>query len=282
VSETKAESASVNYFGSPGGDPLTALGVRKAVHTLGKRADLAAGRQYLASKLLASPLYNVSSGEPLAPSSGSTALTIFQIRAGWVCQFHTLASGRKAIIDILLPYDIIGLDTALGVRPLQATLALTSVTASVLQGQNTLHDLMGCRHTALYINWLLALRQQRTDQLLMSISSLDARGRVSTMLLDIYTRLRRRKLITGSTYNLPLTQLQIGSYLGLTVVHINRVLRSLREERVAHVEKHCVSILDLHRLRVLAQRETVESAVTAPDVKHPSSATALTNSEVAA
>jgi CRP/FNR family transcriptional regulator, anaerobic regulatory protein len=280
LSGTKAESASGDYLRSREGNPLTALGVGTA-HTLGKmQPDLAAGRRNLISKFLPSPLYNVSSGQPLATSDGSTR-AIFHIRAGWVCQFHNLASGRKAIIDIFLPGDVIGLDTALRVRPVQATLALTSVTASVLRGQNTLHDLMACQHTALYINWLLAQRQQRADQLLTSISSLDARGRVATMLLDIYTRLRRRRLITGSTYNLPLTQVQIGSYLGLTVVHINRVLRSLREERVAHVEKHCVSILDLARLRALAQRETLENS-TVPNYRGSSSATALTDSEAAA
>jgi CRP/FNR family transcriptional regulator, anaerobic regulatory protein len=242
--------------------------------------DLADGRRNLISKFLPSPLYNVSTGQPLASSDGST-YAIFHIRAGWVCQFHNLASGRKSIIDVFLPGDVIGLDTALQVRPLQATLALTSVTASILRGQSTLYDLMGCQHTALYIVWLLAQRQKRADQLLTSNSSLDARGRVATMLLDIYTRLRRRRLITGSTYNLPLTQVQIGSYLGLTVVHINRVLRSLREERVAQVEKHCVSILDLGRLRALAQRDTPESS-TVPNFEGASSATALMNNEAAA
>jgi CRP-like cAMP-binding protein len=239
------------------------------------RADLAVGRRNLMSKLLPSPLYNICSGQPLATSHEST-YTIFHIRAGWVCQFHNLASGRRAIIDIFLPGDVIGLDAALQVRPLQATFALTSVTASVLRGQNALHDLMCCQFTALYITWVLAQRQQRADQFLTSISSLGARGRVATMLLDVYTRLRRRRLITGFTYNLPLTQVQIGNYLGLTTVHINRVLRSLREEGVALVEKHCVSILDLARLRALAERATLES--TDPNYRDPSSATALTNS----
>ena len=95
------------------------------------------------------------------------------------------------------------------------------------------------------------------------------------MLLDFYTRLRRRRLITGSTYNLPLTQVQMGSYLGLTVVHINRVLKSLRNDQIAQMEKHCVSILDLDRLRALAQCEAV------PVFKPHLSETALTNSEAA-
>jgi hypothetical protein len=100
------------------------------------------------------------------------------------------------------------------------------------------------------------------------------------MVLDFYRRLRRRKLITGSTYNLPLTQLQIGSYLGLTVVHVNRVLRSLRDERIVQLEKQCVSILDLERLMSLAADGWPENLVAHID-ERSSNEIALSNSEAA-
>jgi DNA-binding transcriptional regulator LsrR (DeoR family) len=77
-----------------------------------------------------------------------------------------------------------------------------------------------------------------------------------------YERLSRRGLVTGTTYNLPLNQAHIGAYLGLTVVHVNRVLRSLREERIANVEKHAVTIFDVEGLKRLA-RDTRISAATA-------------------
>ena len=52
-----------------------------------------------------------------------------------------------------------------------------------------------------------------------------------------------------------MTQVQIGNYLGLTVVHINRVLRSLRDDQIINLEKHCVTIIDLARLTSLARNE---------------------------
>ena len=65
--------------------------------------------------------------------------------------------------------------------------------------------------------------------------------------------------------NLPLTQSQIGQYLGLTVVHINRILRSLRAQRVVYLEKHCVAILDVQQLTSLAQYgEIVRSSAAGP------------------
>ena len=43
----------------------------------------------------------------------------------------------------------------------------------------------------------------------------------------------------------------MGNYLGLTVVHINRIVRSLRDEQIVNLEKNCVTILDLERLTIL-------------------------------
>ena len=72
------------------------------------------------------------------------------------------------------------------------------------------------------------------------------------MVLDLYKRLKQQGLVTRLSYNLPLTQVQIGAYLGLTVAHVNRVLRSSRDEHIVILEKHCATILDLERLTRLA------------------------------
>ena len=58
---------------------------------------------------------------------------------------------------------------------------------------------------------------------------------------------------------MPLTQQHIGQYLGLTVAHVNRVLRSLRSDRIALLEKNSVTILDLERLGKLAREREMSS-----------------------
>jgi len=140
-------------------------------------------------------------------------------------------------------------------------MTLTSVNTEVIDAAREFTDLMTCRPTALYVAWLLGRRQRRSDRLLAAVSSLDARGRLATMVLDFYARLRRQRQITGSSYNLPLTQIQIGAYLGLTVAHVNRVLRSLRDERIVQLEKHCVTILDFERLTRLTLSGGIASSV---------------------
>jgi CRP-like cAMP-binding protein len=178
---------------------------------------------------------------------------IFRLRTGWACRFTDLANSRRTIVGVYIPGDVIGLDALLRTRPLKNILMLTSATAEVIPAEDGLMKLMTHRSTALFVVWLLSERQRRADRLLAAISSLDAPGRIATMVLDLHARLRRRRLITGSTYNLPLTQVQIGQYLGLTVVHVNRVLHSLRTKRILDLEKHCVTILDFDRLTSLTQ-----------------------------
>ena len=54
------------------------------------------------------------------------------------------------------------------------------------------------------------------------------------------------------TFNLPPTQEQLGDHLGLTMVHISRTLRALREAKLVISHHHVVIILNLARLRAMA------------------------------
>ena len=232
----------------PPGQNLRAYGLRRSRQL---HDELTFGQQKLNALFRDSQRHTFKPAELLGTANGWSD-GIYYLRAGWASQFRHLGDGLRAIVDVYLPGDVIGLDRILRLRPLEDVLTLTSVTIEAIPVEDALVELMTDQQIVLYLVWLLGRRQQRTDRLLAAISCLDARGRLAMMMLDFFTRLRRRKLITGSMYNLPLTQVQIGQYLGLTVVHINRVLRALRDAEIANLEKHCVTIIDLGRLTRLA------------------------------
>jgi len=60
----------------------------------------------------------------------------------------------------------------------------------------------------------------------------------------------------------PLNQSLIADVLGLSDVHINRVLRKLREQNLLIVREGEVSILDLRGLRNLARYRSLEGRQT--------------------
>jgi CRP-like cAMP-binding protein len=230
--------------------------------------DLLAGKREFTARFQSDARQSIKAGNSLTgvdKSNDFDRCVVYRLRSGWACQLRKLCNGRKAILDIYLPGDVIGLDAALNTRPTENVVALTSIAVDAMILEEGLYGLMTHQHTALYVAWLLGQRQRRADRLLSAVTSLDARGRLAVMFFDFYRRLRVQKLISSPTYNLPLTQSQIGSYLGLTVVHVNRVLGVLRQQHIVNFEKHCVNIVNLEELTKLAQyRVTVRQSTAIP------------------
>jgi CRP-like cAMP-binding protein len=120
---------------------------------------------------------------------------------------------------------------------------------------DSFYRLMENREISLCFTSLLVEARRRSEELAARIARLEAPERVAAMLVDLYDRLRRRRLISHSTYNLYLTQQQIGDHLGLTGETVNRVLRWFAREDIAFVERYVVIIRDMPRLRRLARGE---------------------------
>ena len=120
---------------------------------------------------------------------------------------------------------------------------------------DSFYRLMENREIALCFTSLLVESRRRSEELAARIARLEAPERVAAMLIDLYDRLRRRRLVARFTYNLYLTQRQIGDHLGLTPETVNRVLHWLSREDIAFVHGYVVIIRDMPRLRRLARGE---------------------------
>lgn len=79
---------------------------------------------------------------------------------------------------------------------------------------------------------------------IVNLGSRKAPARVANLLCELACRLKRSPLDREHDYALPLTQQQLADILGLTVVHVNRTLKLLREENLVTIRHHHVSILD--------------------------------------
>jgi CRP-like cAMP-binding protein len=101
---------------------------------------LALGRRELSARFRASPPCIFRAGEILVAAARSSDV-IHHLRGGWACQFRDLPDGRRAIVDIYLPGDVIGLDAALRIRPLEEVMALTSLTIETINTANALSEL---------------------------------------------------------------------------------------------------------------------------------------------
>lgn len=85
------------------------------------------------------------------------------------------------------------------------------------------------------------------------IGRLDAAGRLAHFLLETYHRLGAVGSTCDGTFAFALTQQDLGEALGLTSVHVNRMLRRLREGGMAEFARGTVRILDHDRLARLGE-----------------------------
>ncbi len=88
---------------------------------------------------------------------------------------------------------------------------------------------------------------------LFRLGRLDALGRVAHFLCETNARLVSAGLSDGRRFALGITQLDLAEICGLTNVHVNRVMRQLREEGLCVFRSSLVEILDPQRLAARAQ-----------------------------
>lgn len=88
---------------------------------------------------------------------------------------------------------------------------------------------------------------------LLSIGRRTAVARIAHLMCELYVRLDLVGEVDGTSFAFPATQLDIADATGLTSVHVNRMLRQLRDEGMMTFRNGRVEIHDLKRLEKVAE-----------------------------
>ena len=210
------------------------------------------GVRLLRDAFLKGTLENIDRDRSLFSASGTDG-SAFLIRKGIAQRSFSLRNGPPVILDLLIPGDIAGLEGLLPQHRYQ-----TIVSTGNLSGYRLAADIMkelmtdpAIDRTVLQTIMEAAARMVRLN---IALGRLDARERIASMVLDLYDRLRQRRLIRRTSFDLPLTQDEIGNHLGLTLEHVNRTLRRMREDHLLILDRGAVVLLDIRRLREMVQR----------------------------
>jgi CRP/FNR family transcriptional regulator len=175
---------------------------------------------------------------------------VYRLLTGWACRTRTLRDGRDQCILIFLPGDLFAIKSMFAERHPDAVQTLSAATIERVHHLD-LHKL--CRddpdvclrclsqsveEERLLNNWIVALGQGSAEE------------RVAMLLLDFYRRLQMSESIPegASSYAMPLTQAQLADHLGITPIHVNRILKMLRERQIVRIKDGTVHIPDMPAL----------------------------------
>lgn len=170
---------------------------------------------------------------------------------GWAARYRFIENGSRFIHALVLPGDTCNVD-ALRFDTLEyGVMMLSSGTVAVLPRRRA--DALFAAHPAIRnAFWSLALAENSMlAEWSASIGRRSALHRVAHFLCELLVRLRLIGEADGFAFGLPLTQEQIGDSLGLTGVHVNRTINSLRLMGLVTVHHRRVTIHDWTELSAL-------------------------------
>ncbi|ANI79553.1 Crp/Fnr family transcriptional regulator [Sphingobium sp. EP60837] len=171
---------------------------------------------------------------------------IYRIDEGWACRYRLLPDGRRQITGLFLPGDICEPHWALGKRPSQPIVALTNVRATNLPSSP--HGVLPAESQQACWKGLADMIERQTNWL-VTLGRKTAIERLAHLLLELFERMRSSGLSYGQQCAMPLTQMEIADMTGLTPVHVNRTLQTMRQRGLVELQSKWLRIPDLAALR---------------------------------
>ena len=167
---------------------------------------------------------------------------------GFMCRYMDARDGYRQLMAYQIPGDFVDLH-GFPTRFIDHDIGtITEVTVGLVPHARIAAIMEDSPNLAKKLWFSTMLDAALHREWIFRIGRLDAMGRLAHFLCETHRRMRAIGRARDGAYDLPLTQQDLGETCGLTSVHVNRVLRRMREEGVATVARGVATIHDDARL----------------------------------
>ena len=185
-------------------------------------------------------------------AEGMVPRSVFLLKEGMAIRYRNMADGGRQIITFLIPGDLCDMHVFLLKAMDHSIGTITPVRVAPISRESIM-GLFGHNPRISAALWWSSLQEEAMlRERIISLGRRDARGRVAYLLCELLWRHAAIGLTNGEMFRLPLTQTELGDTLGLTPVHINRVLKDFRERRLIAIEHRTLNLLDVPALQDIA------------------------------
>jgi CRP-like cAMP-binding protein len=186
-------------------------------------------------------------GDPLTES-----YTLFD---GWVMLYKSLKDGKRQILRFALPGDFLGYQIGENVPSNHSALAITDITVCGFPHPS----LMELFTQQPELGMRLATLQQRDMSYcyehMMSVGQKSALESISSILVELHERSIERDPVGKGADYFPLSQEEIADYVGITFVHVSRVMKEMRNSGMIETGNRKIRVKDIDALREAAKIE---------------------------
>jgi CRP-like cAMP-binding protein len=178
---------------------------------------------------------------------------------GWACRYRVLHDGRRSVIAFLMPGDMCGfwldgdgtMDHGVG--------TLCELTSASVSAGRLLDALARSPDVAATLRGRALDARLLLADWLVNIGRADSHHRLARLIGELWGRAGAAALIRNGALDLPITQELLADALGLTTVHVNRTVRTLRELGLIEWRAGRLRVPDPGRLRAEARHVVARS-----------------------
>ncbi|RUR28342.1 Crp/Fnr family transcriptional regulator [Vreelandella andesensis] len=198
---------------------------------------------------------------------GQSDQIAYILASGWVCSYKILSDGSRQIVDFQIPGDFLGLRSALLHTSDHGIESVTNIEVSEILVKDLLDVFAQNLRLATAVLWAASRDEAMVVEHLVNIGRRSAVERMAHFLLELGSRLTLVGMGDKSGYTCPLTQYHLADALGLTAVHVNRVLRQLRENGLLTFRNGVVTFDNYQELATLVNFDPTYLDQTGPLLK---------------
>ncbi|MFN4296341.1 MAG: Crp/Fnr family transcriptional regulator [Brevundimonas sp.] len=177
---------------------------------------------------------------------------VFVVLEGWACRYKILPNGARQVLAYMMPGDSCDLHAGLLAAMDHSIQTITPAAVATIERMamdEMMHDHRGIAK-AMYLGQLIDEGTMRAW-----ITSMGRRAsieRVAHLMCELYLRARNVGLTLEPPFALPLSQALLADSLGMTPVHLNRVMKELRASGAMTLQRGSLIIEDPVRLIKIA------------------------------
>jgi len=185
-------------------------------------------------------------------NEGQTGHRAYILQTGWAYSYKLLPDGGRQVITFSLPGDLMGLRSVLLRTSDHSFASVSDVTISAIAVPRMIRVFNEFPRLAAALLWAVSRDEAVMVEHLVGIGRRSAIERMAHFFLELGQRLQLVGMASDTKFECPLNQYLLADALGLTAIHVNRVLRQLREQGLITLKSHHVVIEDLKGLMKLA------------------------------
>ena len=177
---------------------------------------------------------------------------VFVMLEGWAARYKVLPNGSRQIMAFLMPGDACDLHIGM-LTEMDHSIQTVSHARVATIARSDMDRLMTTHPDIARAMYIAQLTDEGTLRAwIVSMGRRSSIERVSHLMCELYIRGRAVGLTDGREFALPLSQSVLADALGMTPVHINRILRDLRVEGAMLLRRGSLLIVDPLKLVQIA------------------------------